>query len=125
MYCDSTGSVFSFLAQLAEELLLALDELLDEEVDDADDDEEDDDDDAEAADARSRAFAAAAMLLGAPTAATRDTMVGETLEPLDCWVGAWLEAVPPVLELAAEKLEFWLRACTGRCDCCWLFRGWG
>lgn len=113
------------MAQLAEELLLALDELLDEEVDDADDDEEDDDDDAEAADARSRAFAAAAMLLGAPTAATRDTMVGETLEPLDCWVGAWLEAVPPVLELAAEKLEFWLRACTGRCDCCWLFRGWG
>lgn len=33
-------------------------------------------------------------------------IVGETLEPFDCCVGAWLDAVPPVLELAAEKFEF-------------------
>jgi len=118
------------LAQFAE--LLALEEeLLDEELDDADEDEEDDEAEelgaVEAADARRRALAAAAilLLLGAPTAATLDTMVGETLDPFDCWVGAWLEAVPPVLELAAEKFEFWLRACTGRCDCGWLLRGCG
>lgn len=99
------------LAQFAE--LLALEEeLLDEELDDADEDEEDDEAEelgaVDAADARSRALAAAAilLLLGVPTAATLDTMVGDTLEPFDCWVGAWLEAVPPVLELAAEKFEF-------------------